>query len=99
MENFDEQQTDQEFVDAFNAGYFIGKYAPELKELLNPIKADGTRFEAFAAGMEQYTLEQEKEKMISEKSKDNLPDFLKKHSTEDKSLDPKNPDRDIEPER
>jgi hypothetical protein len=99
MDNLEhEQETDQEYIDSYNAGYLIGKYSPEIRDLLVPVKGDGQKFEAFTSGMEQYSLE-EANKTAIEKPKDNLPDFLKKHGSDRTSSNEREPDRDIEPER
>lgn len=100
MDNLEhEQETDQEYIDSYNAGYLIGKYSPEIRDLLVPVKGDGQKFEAFTSGMEQYSLEQTNDRTIIEKPKDNLPDFLKKHGSDNVSFKDKEPNRDIEPER
>jgi hypothetical protein len=53
-----------EFTRGFNNGYVIGKYDPELaKELQGSIKLDSQLASGLYHGLNQYALEQERERI------------------------------------
>ena len=61
----EEKKIDEKALKAFNDGYFIAKYEPELSEKISNIKASSEYVIAMQKGREQYLSEQVKDKLPS----------------------------------
>lgn len=71
MEEF--EQVPPEYQKGFNNGYAIGKHMPDLAAKLETLKGKSLQMEGLKAGFEQVNKE-----MGKDKTKDNLPKWLRK---------------------
>ncbi len=103
------EDNEKQFIKAFNDGYLLSKYEPELlNTILQGDRSNTPYIQAMALGKEQYEKEMEKDKVIDEKAqvKDHYPSWLtgdrsnRNNPEPDRDMDKdKDLDRDIEPER
>ncbi|MES2652996.1 MAG: hypothetical protein V4663_14735 [Bacteroidota bacterium] len=93
--------TEKDLENSFNNGYYVAKYASDLADHLTLAYGDDERLNAFKKGHDTYTVEQSKEKNIT--NKENRPSWLNKDRISDARKDSKKLDkeinRDIEPEK
>jgi hypothetical protein len=82
MEN---ENVNQDYLTGFNQGYLLAKHTPELVGKLAAMPTSTQRLEGMKEGIEQYVLEQ---------SKDKTPDWLKKDRLTKGKQQDKNLDRD-----
>lgn len=86
---------EREYIDGFNQGYIMTKYAPEMQDLISFAQGSSDRFDGLRDGQEQYfdDLDAEKEPDRSlDIDNDNIPDALKNNRYDDLFSD----DRDID---
>lgn len=77
----DQDKIHEQYISGFNQGYLLARHLPELAEKLTKIEGKSDRVLGMKEGIEQYVLEQ---------SKDRTPDWLKKDrlgKTDDKLND------------
>ena len=86
MERIDEEK----YIQGFNEGYLVAKYAPELSQKLSEIKSQAPRLEGLLDGIQQYALEL---------TKDRLPPFEKDYQKEEHKHDTPNKEKGMEPPR
>lgn len=94
----EEQDPSAEYIKAFNNGYLLAKYMPELSEELSKATGKSVRLEALKSGREQYLIEVEKEQSVDKDNTD-YPKWLQSNRLDDldKDLD-KQKDLDNEPD-
>lgn len=80
-----------EYLKGFNYGYMIAQHIPDLAQQVSKTAAESDRFKGLKDGIEQYTIEQSKER---------IPEWLKKDrlSSLDKNKDTKEKDKDLDKE-
>jgi hypothetical protein len=81
------ENVDPKYVQGFNQGYYLARHMPDLADKLTSIKGESLHIEGLKHGIEQYNLEQ---------AKDRTPDWLKadRIDTLDRSQKQKDKDKD-----